>query len=504
MATISGSLRHRNNRPIANATLMLFDINANTAVSPPGGHAVTDNTGRFTFSNVSAGTYQIDCNNPQITHGIIQIPDDITEISDIIIYNTPNNLPINVRLTPSNPIQTPDIELWNEIRRSRQNFVHYQNYIDNLLTSVNASSFTNIPRTPSHRADNYTLLKYGTEQYIYANLGLNPSNMPNYGLPLPYIQLVENQLSNLGIAPLNTDNLNGESPVLIELIWSYYHEEGMLAQSMLAISHRFQNMRNGVNDPLANLAIAPLRRVNNILWGYIQDAQHRLTIVRRAHEYLHEYGLNMIGNAIPKNITPADFRSKFLESFNNLLNRCIIFFKEVDDTTRNADAFPILNALREVHRVLAEGAHNQFRDLPITSRIEMLCEMYILSQPEIREFLGGRAMVPYDEPWMDKVDTMKTLQSWDSVSVSYYHELAAFGEMIILSIRYGNWSQINNSNNAYTWALAFRDDIQRYVHSYHAVTGVDLSISPVTNAHVQPSVLINNRVMRERAAKRAF
>ena len=32
-------------------------------------------------------------------------------------------------------------------------------------------------------------------------------------------------------------------PVLLELIWSYWHEEGMLVQTMNAISRRFQNRR---------------------------------------------------------------------------------------------------------------------------------------------------------------------------------------------------------------------------------------------------------------------
>ena len=41
-----------------------------------------------------------------------------------------------------------------------------------------------------------------------------------------------------------------ECTCLIELIWSYWHEEGMLAQTLNAISRRFQNMRSpGDRDP---------------------------------------------------------------------------------------------------------------------------------------------------------------------------------------------------------------------------------------------------------------
>ena len=34
-----------------------------------------------------------------------------------------------------------------------------------------------------------------------------------------------------------------QSPCLLELIWSYWQEEGMLVQTMNAITRRFQNMR---------------------------------------------------------------------------------------------------------------------------------------------------------------------------------------------------------------------------------------------------------------------
>jgi hypothetical protein len=43
---------------------------------------------------------------------------------------------------------------------------------------------------------------------------------------------------------------------LIELIWSYWHEEGRLVQTMNAISMRLQNRRGRIDrDPLATLEI---------------------------------------------------------------------------------------------------------------------------------------------------------------------------------------------------------------------------------------------------------
>jgi hypothetical protein len=187
-------------------------------------------------------------------------------------------------------------------------------------------------------------------------------------------------------------------PCLLELIWSYWHEEGMLAQTLNAISLRFQNVRGpGAGNPLAMMEIDPLRPLNNLIWGYIQDEQHRLSVLRRVYEYDHHYGLTLYGKAVPE-FRPADSRSKFLEAFHNLLYLTSIFYKEDDDTTVVADAFPILHGLKEVHFLLAEGAHGQFGDLPSTARQEMLIQQWIMARPEFREFLPTRIMVAYPEP----------------------------------------------------------------------------------------------------------
>ena len=85
-------------------------------------------------------------------------------------------------------------------------------------------------------------------------------------------------------------------PLYLELIWSYWHEDGMLVQTMNAVTRRFQNVRGSSSqDPLANLEIVPLRPLNNLLWGYVQDEQHRLSVVRRNYEYNHQYGIRLDG-----------------------------------------------------------------------------------------------------------------------------------------------------------------------------------------------------------------
>jgi hypothetical protein len=270
------------------------------------------------------------------------------------------------------------------------------------------------------------------------------------------------------------------------------------------VSLRFQNKRGpGDREPLANFELHPLRPLTNLLWGYIQDEDHRLTLARRAYEYEHHYGLGLIGKAVPK-LRPADRRSKFLEAFHGLLHQAALFYERDANTTIIADGFPLLNALREVHMILAEGAHNQFRDLPWTARVEMLVQQWLLARPEMREFLGGRAMVPYAEPWMVQVESIKRLQGWPDTPVTPFHDLAVHGEQIILSVRYGDWSVVNDQDQARNWVRYWRPEIQRYLHAYQAATGVDLAATSQDkqaglriNA-TPPSVLLQQRAAQQR------
>ncbi len=340
---------------------------------------------------------------------------------------------------------------------------------------------------------------------------------------LPYLALIRRKLgeSNIidSIFAVDDTRLTGEdarlkdcvgilndklaSPCLLELIWSYWQEQGMLVQTMNALSLRFQNVR-GVHgrDPLAMFETDPLRPLNNLLWGYIQDEQHRLTVVRRAYEYDSQYGLTLKGRAVPQ-LRTVDSRSKFIEALHNLLHLCSIFFKEDDDTTVIADGFPLMNALRDVHFVLAQGAHNQFGDLPSTARQEMLIQQWLLARPEFREFLPTRTMVAYPEEWMDRVDAMKTLQGWTDTSVLHFRNLAVFGEQLLLSIRYGNWGEVIEPIQAANWARYWRAEIQGYIHAYLAVTGVNLSSDVTDTRHaseryLQPSFHLAQRLAMRR------
>lgn len=340
------------------------------------------------------------------------------------------------------------------------------------------------------------------EQYLAREIGNGG------GKALPYLKRIVNALASSGARAEKLPYCEAllrnrlHCPSLIELIWSYWHEEGMLVQAMNAISLRFQNRRRGARDPLANVEIDALRPLNNLLWGFIQDEYNRLTVMRRAYEYDHHYGLSLYGKAVSE-LSSADSRSKFIEAFHNLLHRATVFYQEDADTTVISDGFPLLNALKDVHVILAEGAHNQFGDLPWTARAEMLMMQWLLARPEMREFLRGRAMVPYREPWMGQVDTMKRLQGWSDVSINHFRDLGAFGEQIVLSVRYGDWIEVNDQEQARNWARYWKPEVQSYIHSYLAATGVDLA-ADVTDGrraaerYLKPSVHLRNRLAAQR------
>ena len=424
-----------------------------------------------------------------------------------------------VTLAQNLPYDTEDEELWRAIKASQIQFRPMFDFVSEVLCEpgVVGPNSTLSQRLPFVQTGEYSVLKFAIEAYMMAmvspgaQLDLGSYLVTNQNLAnskiLPYYDLILQKLNEI---KFNADDLANSACLqrlvnkastfsLFELIWSYWQEEGMLVQTMNSISLRFQNMGKSSNlNPLFRLDTASLLPMSNLLWGYIQDEQHSLSMYRRVYEYDHAYGLTMKGKAVPQ-MKAVDTRSKFLEAFHNLLHKSAIHYRESDDNTRNPDALPVLNALREVHILLAEGFHNAYVNLTWTARHEMLVQQYLLAQPEMQQFLGGRPMVPYAEPWMDKVDTVRGMMGWGDTSISHFWDLATFGEVILLSVRFGNWSVVIDPIQARGWAVAFRNEIMRYIHAYRAVTGVDLSADTVglRDEHfAQPAKLIHLRVNR--------
>src|SRR6266496_2120280 len=293
--------------------------------------------------------------------------------------------PENLAVTLQRPgiVPSDDQALWLAIRNSTEalSYRDYARFIDSILAHPvgphggedwlsNLSPRRALPFTD---VDPYRLLKVATEVFMMMRCGvvLGDENTPTPGIPEPLGQdpiaaVTQDQLDReererLGRPPLYAPQENRglatvaqgilriklTIPTMVELLWSYWNEEGMLAQTLNALCARFQNQLVGrLRDPLAQLEIDPLRPLNNMLWGYIQDEHNRLSVARRAYEYDHHYGMTLLGKAVPR-LRAADSRSRFLEAFHNLLNLCATFFKEGDDTTVIGDGFPILAALKE-------------------------------------------------------------------------------------------------------------------------------------------------------------
>jgi hypothetical protein len=389
---------------------------------------------------------------------------------------------IGVRFERTTVERTPDEALWFAIRNrtAAMDFTRYQQFINRLLQVEEWERFEypHLERmlkeqgTPLPGGGAYDVLKVATKAFLLVACTRRIEDDQN--------ELAHSSHPKIEPARVGEPESPDNGPYFIELIWSYWHEEGMLVQTIDAITERFQNLRGpGDRDPLAHLEIDPLRPLNNLLWGYIQNETQRLSAKRRGHEYDHQYGLSLSGKTV-RDIPSAGNRSTFLGSFHHLLRFCSVFFKEDDSTAVIADGSTLLNSLKEVRLLLAQGGHNQFGDLPWTARAEMMQQQWMLARPEIRDFLRSRAMLPCKEAWMPQVDTLKSLQGWSEITVTHFHDLAVYSEQILLSVRYGDWIDINDADAAENWARYWRPELQGYIHSYRAATGIDLTNQETT------------------------
>jgi hypothetical protein len=297
---------------------------------------------------------------------------------------------------------------------------------------------------------------------------------------LPYIERVLNaacpwlDLEGSGLDALRRRMLR--QPLFLELWHEMCLEHGMLMRTMDAVCARFQNIYNvGENDGLASYEISPLWPLGDLLWDWINHESTRLNPRRRIQEYQHQYGPSTLDRNV-LGVRAADVRTAFPEAFMNLLNLCEEFYKQDNQTTVIADAFPALVALREVHQILAMGAGNAAPQLTFAARVETLMMQLMLAQPELRAFLRVREMVPYDEAWMGPVDAMKDLQGWQHRSISHYRDLAVYGERIALSIRLADWTA-GDENNAKNWLRVHKNAIRRVIHAYRAISDVELVAS---------------------------
>ena len=269
---------------------------------------------------------------------------------------------------------------------------------------------------------------------------------------------------------------SSRTPACIELIWSYWHEEGMLVQTLNAISARFQNMRGPVGQRSAGQSrdrsaaaaeqpavglhpgrAAPADASSGAPTSTTTTTGCRFT-ARPCPTTAHGRQPLEVPRGVPQPAAPV-----------------LVFYKQDDDTTVIADGFPLLNALQgsapaalagraqPVRRPAVDGAH---RD----------------ADAAVAPGAAGVPRVPADARHgglPGAVDGPRRRDE-EAAGLDRRHRActsatsASFGEQLLLSIRYGAWSDAHDADQATNWARFWRPEIQGYIHAYRAVTGVDL------------------------------
>lgn len=299
---------------------------------------------------------------------------------------------------------------------------------------------------------------------------------------VPYFKHLGDQLSGLPPMILYQQLTN---PLMIDIVYSYWLEMGMIYQSINAICRRFQNVDV---PPLRFLNVSVLRGSAALtLLGFVEDEPHRLRPARRSAFYGEQLGVTLKGNAVPP-IALAEVRTRAMEAFNEVLRLAARYYDEKTDRLKQPDPFQLVNPIKDLQLALSEGANNQFGSLTFMARVELLLIQSLLAMPEIKQFLATRDMVSYPEPWIASVDAVNRLMGWNTASALQYYELATCGERLMIALRYltldANALPTGTGPEAVvrTFLEKFKSDIQTYVQALYAVTGQDLGATRVALA----------------------
>jgi hypothetical protein len=295
-------------------------------------------------------------------------------------------------------------------------------------------------------------------------------------------------------------------PCMVSLFNNYWLEQGNLVQTMNALCRRFQNVAAWQGrDVLRNLNFDTLRPLSSLIWGWCQSECDRLSVLQRKYEYANQFGsLCATDNA---GMQPAQTGSSFKEAFHRLLRQSAVFFKEDYETTVIADAYNVLISLKQTNRILAASLWgNQAVELTLAARAETMLTQFILAQPETLRAFNVPLMAAYDEAWEPAVDAMTALQGWGTKPVSYYRDLAVYGEKILLGIMLPAWQLVENVDSAAHWLRFNRNHIKQFMSSYYAVTGIDLTVpetadSPVARFQSQRQIPAQPKPRWARAAQ---
>lgn len=269
----------------------------------------------------------------------------------------------------------------------------------------------------------------------------------------------------------------GTNLPLIEPIWSFWLDVARLAEMTTAFGAR------QITGPARSSArrIPKLNlpsEVMALLKAWLNDHGDGQRASAREANYLAHYGLRVPSGR--GGVKP----SPLLEAFHDVLVEA--FDDETGLTRATPDATHLVLQLRRVHLALSRSASRIVDGLPSTEvfarlgeslalgRADLLTAQWLLARPEIVAGLRGHILVPYPEPWMPPLDRLRQLtRTIDSLSIFYY-DLASTAEALLLSIRFGDWTQATPEAGT-NWATFWHSEIARYLVAYGEVTGVDLT-----------------------------
>ena len=264
-----------------------------------------------------------------------------------------------------------------------------------------------------------------------------------------------------------------DRPLFCELIFVFWIEIGLLAQSFRLVAHRFQNY--GASKKVARLShlnVAALRPVAGLLFDWLSQQHEVRTVHARVHAYLHEFNCALPGKAA-RPIAPVRTETGFSSAFHGLLHVALRYYLQTSELTWVPDAFPLLTALRTLSEVLKRTEVNTFQRTAFDARREFASYGVILGTPEVRRFLVTEG-IPAREDWIPAVDALNDLAGWRVGAMLNYLDLATEGERILASVRWLDWDAADDAM-AQAWANANRQSVQCYAFRTRLISGLDLA-----------------------------
>ena len=245
----------------------------------------------------------------------------------------------------------------------------------------------------------------------------------------------------------------------------------MLVQTLNAIARRFQNRRTGRTGATRWPSSRSIRcaRSSNLLWGYVQDEPpaHRAPPRLRVRPPVRPDAATA-GRSRELRSRPTAARSSSRRS-----TTCSTWPRVLQGGRRHHGhrrRLPAAERAAGDHLLLAEGAHNQFGDLPSDGAGRDADQQWLLARPEMRDFLAaghGPVQGALDGPGRHDEDAA-------GLDGHQRHALPRPGRFrradpAVHPLR--RLDRRSTTRTAANWARYWRPEIQSYMHAYRAATG---------------------------------